>query len=116
MVNGDLARLLKVGPFFNYTLLGLRKKCFMKIEDKNFQFEYGYNILPNRAREQFLKERSNLWFEAYIDEINLQAGTIYFFLKADSEDYMWFENMETDLSDKLYERTKLFQNRGLQSG
>ena len=82
----------------------------MKIEDKNFHFEYAHSILPNRAREEFLKERLTVWFEPYIEEINLQAGTIYFFLKANSEEYVWFENMKTDLSDKLYERYKLYQH------
>jgi hypothetical protein len=81
----------------------------MKIDDKNFRFEYANNMLPDKEREQFLKDRSGLWFEPYIGEINIQTGTIYFFLKERSENYIWFENMKTDLSDKLHERAKLFQ-------
>jgi hypothetical protein len=48
----------------------------MKIEDKNFHFEYAHDILPNRPREESLKERLSIWFEPYIEEINLQEGTI----------------------------------------
>jgi len=87
----------------------------MKIEDKNFRFEYANTVLPDKEREQFLKDRSNLWFEPYISEINVQAGIIYFFLREEPEDYMWFENMETDLTDKLYECSKEFQSPRSQS-
>ena len=73
------------------------------------KFEYEDNVLPDKERERFLTSQASIWFDPLVDKINSQSGTVTFFLKEGVDNHVYFEGIDSYLSDKMYERLKMFQ-------